>query len=135
MIRVPRLVLVAAVAASVGMLAACSPAIAYSDLERPATADDLLPSELPAYASGDFVDGTVRSVGEHDGIRFFLARTDLPGVCVVVYRSENSWVTGCSESGAVLGTTGAGVHVVIAPDHLIGAQRGTPVGANLVVVD
>lgn len=132
MIRVTRLLVVVA---TVGLLAGCSATSGYADLERAATADDVLPAALPPYASEEFVEGSVRHVGDHDEVQYFLARTVPPGVCVVAYRSAEAWITACGDVRGVVTSSGAGVTVVVAPDDLIGEQRGTPVGANVVVVN
>jgi hypothetical protein len=133
-IRVTQLLVVAA---AVGLLAACSASPAYSDLERAATATDVLPGDLPAYAAEDFIDGSVRLVGAHDGVEYFLAwSASIPnGACVVAFRSADEWVGGCGGPGGAMTLSGGGTTVVLASDDLITAEAGTPVGSNLVVVD
>lgn len=134
MIRVTQLLVVAA---AVGLLAACSASPVFADLERAATADDVLPADLPASAGEDFVDGSVRLVGDHDGVEYFLAwsASIRNGACVVAFRSADEWVGGCGGPGGPLTLSGGGTTVVLASDDLITAEDGTPVGSNLVVVD
>lgn len=80
------------------------------------------------------VEESVRFAGEHDGVDLFLARSaENGGVCVVVYRSAEEWVTGCGGPQGSVGVSGMGVSVVVAPDGSPELDEGTPVGANIVV--
>jgi hypothetical protein len=72
-------------------------------------------------------------VGEHDGAQYYLAAwTEVPGACVVGYRSAEEWIGGCGGPGAVI-LAGAGFTVVIAPDGSPDLDEGTPVSANVTV--
>lgn len=125
---------VAVLVAAVGVLAACSSGSGYPDLEREATAVDVLPSDLPGYASDDFIEGSVRFAGEHDGVEYYLARTDdFADICVVAYRSADDWVGGCGGPNGGFGIGGAGLDVVVAPEGSPELDEGTPVGSNIVV--
>jgi hypothetical protein len=120
-------------AAMLAVLAACSSGSGYSDLDREATSADVLPTDLPASAMQDVVEDSVRFVGEHDGARYYLAAwTEVPGACVVGYRSAEEWIGGCGGAGAVI-LAGAGFTVVIAPDGSPDLDEGTPVSANVTV--
>ena len=130
MMRGLRILVVFAV---VTVLAACSTEPAFTDLDREATSVDVLPSDLPAYASEDFVADSVRFAGEHDGVQYYLARsTELHGACVVAFESAEEWVGGCGSAG-VLTIGGAGRSTIVAPDGSPELDEGTPVGANIVV--
>jgi hypothetical protein len=129
-----RVVRVLAVVGAAGLLAACTSGSGYSDLDREATSADVLPSDLPGYATEGSVEGSVRFTGEHDGVEYFLYSLE-PGdgtlsPCVVAYRSADEWVGGCGV-GLTLG--GIGLTVVVAPDGSPELDVGTPVGANIVV--
>lgn len=121
-------------AAVVGVLAACASGSGFTDLDREATSADVLPSELPAYASDGLAEESARFAGEHDGVDYFLVRrAEDGGVCVVVFRpATEEWVTGCGGSG-ITAVSGVGVSVVVAPDGSPELDEGTPVGANIVV--
>jgi hypothetical protein len=130
MLRVSGIVVAVAM---LGVVAGCASGSGYSDLDREATASDVLPTDLPAYATEDLAEESVRFAGEDDGVEYYLARgSETGGVCVVVYRSAAEWVTGCGGAGTV-GVSGIGVNVVAAPDGSPELDAGTPVGANIVV--
>jgi hypothetical protein len=130
MIRALRVLVLAA---AVGVLAGCSTGSGFTDLEREATSADVLPSDLPAYAAGDLAEDSVRFAGEHDGVDYYLARlSEGGGVCVVVYRSAEQWVTGCGGASGV-GVSGIGASAIAAPDGSPELDVGTRVGANIVV--
>jgi hypothetical protein len=115
------------------VVAGCASGSGFSDLDREATVSDVLPSDLPGYATDDLAEESVRFAGEEDGVEYYLVgRSEGGGVCVVVYRSADEWVTGCGGAGTV-GVSGIGVNVVAAPDGSPELETGTPVGANIVV--
>lgn len=130
MLRVSGIVVAVAM---LGVVAGCTSGSGYSDLDREAAAHDVLPSDLPGYATEDLAEESVRFAGEDDGVEYYLARrSEGGGVCAVVYRSADEWVTGCGGSGTV-GVSGIGVNVVVAPDGSPELDDGTLVGANIVV--
>lgn len=121
-------------AATVIALAGCSSGSGYSDLDRDATSTDVLPSDLPAYASEDHVEGSVRLVGEFEGVEYYLLRKDdFADICVVVYRSAVDWIGGCGGPNGSFGISGSGLDIFVAPDGSPILEDGTKVGANIVV--
>lgn len=76
----------------------------FAVLDREATADDAVRdavrSELPEYAE------SARFIGEHEGDRLYVLRTDRNLHCILVDPGEQSdgsekWVTACGARGAV----------------------------------
>jgi hypothetical protein len=132
MIRALRVLIVVA---AVATLAACSSGSGYSELDRAATPADVLPTELPDEASDNLSLESVRFAGELDGIAYYLVRTIEPGdMCVMVYRSADDWVNGCSGgTPGVFVVTSRGVEATVAPDGSPELDEGTPVGSNIVV--
>lgn len=125
---------VLALAVAVAALAACSSSSGYSDLDRDATSADVLPTDLPAYASEDFVDGSVRFIDRYDGAEYFLARwIEMPGACVIVYRSADDWMGGCGTAGGTFTLGGIGLDVSVVTDGTPKPGGGTQVGSNIVV--
>ena len=121
-------------AAVVATLAACTSGSGYTDLDREPTPADVLPTDLPAYATEDLVEESVRFAGDDEGVDYYLARrADNGGVCIVVYRSAEAWVTGCGGANGSVGVGGVGVNVLAAPDGSPELDDGTRVGANIVV--
>jgi hypothetical protein len=105
----------------------------YSDLDREATPADVLPADLPPDTSEDYVEDSVRFVGELDGAEYFLARWNQnEGACVVGYRSAEDWIAGCGWGGTITVTL-RGWGVTMVPDGADPPESGTSVGANLVV--
>jgi hypothetical protein len=89
MLRVVRML---AVVGAVGLLAACTSGSGYSDLDRGATSADVLPSDLPSDAADEFIEGSLRHLGERDGADYYLALADeFAGACITVYRSADEW--------------------------------------------
>lgn len=129
-----RVLQVVGVAAASLLLAACSSGTGYSDLDREATEADLLPSELPAYATERWDADSVRYVGERDDVSYYVGTTDEPrgGVCVLHYASGDDWFGAC---GGPLGVTssGGGRTVVVAPDGSEELESGVRVGENVAV--
>lgn len=131
MLRVPR-ALVPAVA--VVALAGCSTGSGYADLDREATAADVLPTDLPGYATEEFVGASARFVGEHDGVEYFLGRWDeMPGACVIAYRSADDWIGGCGSVGGTFTLGSIGLDVSVVTDGTPKPDGGTLVGSNIVV--
>ena len=119
------------VIALLGALSACTSASGYSDLDRAATSDDVLPG-LPADSSDDLDLGSVRYVGTHEGRTFYLARADpQPGVCVAIYLNAESWIVGCGTEVTVGGT---GISVSVIPDGGVVPEGATLVGNNVVIL-
>jgi len=98
-------------------VAACSLSEdAYSDLERPRTADEMtLPSSLPGYALTDFEADTVRWVGTDDGVDVFLARGTPSKACLLAYADKSVWASGCMEPGGSL-SLGSSLTLTVRPD-------------------
>ena len=130
MMRSLRAIVVAV--AVIGALAACTSGSGYSDLDRAATTDDVFPSDAPGYASDNLDVDSVRYVGRHDGHSFYLAQTDpAPGVCVLIYRDADAWMTGC---GVNITVEGLGMVATVVPDGAVVPEGGTLVGNNVVVL-
>jgi hypothetical protein len=95
----------------------------YADLERESTATDA-PPDLPEYAWDGADPSTARFVGEHEGTRLWLARSeDAHGVCLVSVSDSAAleWVVGCSGAEGIE-TQGPGGTFRAVPD---GAPSGT----------
>lgn len=115
-------------------LAGCVGGSGYSDLEGPATAEDRLPAAVST-TPGDGLDvGSVRYVGEHDGVSFYLGSGKPSGVCLVVHRSAEAWLIGCGAAG-VLTVSGAGVTATVVPDAAPVPENGIRIGNNIVLED
>lgn len=128
-----RVLQVAGVVAASLLLAACASGTGYSDLDREATEADVLPTELPDDATENWDADSVRFVGEHDDVRYYVARRmDPSGTCVLSYASTTDWFGAC---GGALGVTGrgGGRTVVLAPDGSEELESGVRVGENVAV--
>jgi hypothetical protein len=116
-----------------GALAACSSTSGYSDLDRAATSDDVLPAEVAAGGSDNLDLDSVRYVGRHEGRSFYLAQGDpQPGVCLAIYRDAESWVVGCGGVDVTVG--GIGITATVIRDGDVVPEGGTLVGNNVVVL-
>jgi hypothetical protein len=131
MLRLLRVAVLSVAAAAI--LTACSSGSGYPDLDREATATDVLPTDLPESSSADFIEGSVRFAGEHDDVEYYLARRDdFANICVVAYRSADDWVGGCGGPNGGFGIGGMGLDVVVAPEGSPELDEGTRVGTNIV---
>ena len=128
-----RILRTAAIAVAVLLLAGCV-GERFSDLEGPATADDVLPADLPDYASEEIDADSVRYVGEHEGRTFYLALRDPSGICVIVYQSSEQWVSGCGGMGNVSVYDGT-VTASVVPDGSPVPENGIRIGNNIVLED
>lgn len=95
-------------------LSACASGSEYSDLNRPATADDKWPSSLPEYASNSLDPESSRLVGHDGSTALYLATSTQPsgGVCLLIYPGDENWVVGCGMNGVTVGGGGSPTYVV-----------------------
>jgi len=116
-----------------GALAACSSTTGYSDLDRAATPDDVLPGAVAEDGSDNLDLDSIRYVGRHDGRSFYLAQGEpQPGVCLAIYLDAESWVVGCGDVDVTVG--GIGVTATVIRDGDVVPEGGTLVGHNVVVL-
>ncbi|VXC50605.1 conserved exported hypothetical protein [Arthrobacter sp. 9AX] len=103
-------------------LSACAPTPArISALDREATAEDVLPAQIPAVMGEQH---TTRLLAAKDGIRYFVAQADNSAyTCVTGYPDNRPelWFTGCSDQSGpgkeIVRTARNGVaSVVLVPD-------------------
>ena len=128
MIRASRILAVGLLALA---LSGCTATPVYTDLDRPATEDDAFPSDVPGGPS-DLIDpDTVRLAGERDGRTYYIARGIDSGVCLTIYRSAESWVTGCG--GDEVTVSDGVVTATVAPNGSALLDDGDRVGENVVV--
>lgn len=106
----------------------------YEVLDRDRQASDELP-EVVAAGSDDMDADSARFIGEHDGVEFWLARTDAPeSVCLVVYPNDTDWVTGCGAYGGQLGVGGPSGDYLLMPDGLPAPEDATKLTENVYLV-
>jgi hypothetical protein len=129
-----RLVFGASMLAAVLCLGGCVTGPGYSDLDRERTSKDVLPADLPGYADDGMVAGTLRAVGERNGIRYFVANGKTTAACVLAYRSANDWWEGCGGSKLVL-THESALTMLVADGVHPGGEGWHPVSTNVFVRD
>ncbi|NLP83800.1 hypothetical protein HF576_08075 [Microbacterium sp. CFH 90308] len=106
----------------------------YAALDRDRQPSDELP-DVVEEAGSDMDADSARYVGEHDGVEFWLARTDEPeSVCLVVYPNDTDWVTGCGGYGSRLGVGGPSGDYVLLPDGLPAPDDTTKLIDNVYLV-
>lgn len=106
----------------------------WSDLERDATGDDV----LPAFVTGptDIDESSVRFIGVHEGTRVWLAR-DESGLCLVqaVGENEDDWSMGCGGGSEEFGMEGPGGSFVALPDDRNPPDGAVQISENVYATD
>lgn len=96
------------------LLTGCTAGETYAIFDREAQASDALPDAVLADGDDVIDPDTSRFVGEDGDVSLWLARPAQPGgACIVAYRSDEVWLTGCGSQVEISGEVGP---YAIAPD-------------------
>ncbi|MGG7509146.1 hypothetical protein [Plantibacter sp. YIM 135249] len=74
----------------------------YADLDRAATAEDVLPAFVERSDDAAFAEESVRLIGTFEGVDVFLAQGDDEPVCLILVQPVAKWILSCS--GGSVGT-------------------------------
>lgn len=126
------------------LLTGCASASTISALESPATAKDQFPAGVTIWPEDEIPASSVRFLVEHDGIRYFGAKSaDGRRACVAALPEDSQaiWVAGCSDVRddreiVHVGGTGVSETVLVSDgfdvDNLIG-DGWKPIHKNIVI--
>lgn len=96
------------------LLTGCMSGTSYAVLDREAEAADALPGAVETEL---LEPETARFVGEDDGASLWLVRgVEASTICLVAYRTDDAWVSGCSGEGGGLAVRGEVGSWEVAPD-------------------
>ncbi|MBZ4487717.1 hypothetical protein LQ938_02695 [Microbacterium sp. cx-55] len=123
---------VAALAASLAVaalgLTGCAGGTRWSDLDREPSADDAIPGSVTWVDGAD--ESSVRFVGEYEGTRLWLLRTER-GICLVQYPESKEWASGCTEPAGEFATSGPGGSFRVYPDDGIPPDDAVQISENV----
>lgn len=86
------------------VLSACTGS-GYPAMDRPATADDVLPADFDPMDLSGLDRESARFEATYDGIDYYIVRDDNGGVCMAVAAGESS-ITACGEGNVSAGVPG-----------------------------